>query len=48
MMAGKPGNIEQLLAAAGVSEFVSAGQDVLALLKSLHQRLGVKQTDQRA
>ncbi len=48
MMAGKPGNIEQLLAAAGVSEFVSAGQDVLALLKSLHQRLGVKQTEQRA
>ncbi len=48
MMAGKPGNIEQLLSEAGVSEFVFAGQDVLALLKSLHERLGVKQTEQRA
>ena len=48
MMAGKPGNIEQLLSAAGVGEFVSAGQDVLAVLGSLHERLGVKQTEQRA
>jgi methylmalonyl-CoA mutase len=47
MMAGKPGNIEQLLAEAGVGEFVHAGQDVLALLGSLHERLGVRQPETR-
>jgi methylmalonyl-CoA mutase len=35
MMAGKPGNIEGLLSAAGINGFVHAGQDVLTLLKQL-------------
>ncbi len=47
MMAGKPGNIEKLLAEAGVGEFVHAGQDALALLGSLHKRLGVQQPETR-
>ncbi len=46
-MAGKPGNIEKLLADAGVAEFIHAGQDVLALLGSLHNRLGVQQPETR-
>jgi len=47
MMAGKPGNIEKLLADAGVAEFIHAGQDALALLGSLHNRLGVQQPETR-
>ena len=35
MMAGRPGNIEALLIAAGISEFAHAGQDVLKLLQDL-------------
>jgi hypothetical protein len=31
MMAGKPGNIEKLLSAAGVNEFVHAGQNVVSI-----------------
>jgi methylmalonyl-CoA mutase len=45
MMAGKPGNIEKLLSAAGVGEFVHAGQHVASLLEQLHQRLGVNMVE---
>jgi methylmalonyl-CoA mutase len=41
MMAGKPGNIEKLLSAAGVNEFVHAGQNVVSLLEQLQLKIGV-------
>ena len=41
MLAGRPGNIEDLLREAGVSEFVYAGQDVIELLSRPHRQSGV-------
>jgi methylmalonyl-CoA mutase len=40
LMAGKPGDNESALKAAGVDQFLSAGADAVAVLKGLHERLG--------
>lgn len=45
MMAGKPGNIEKLLSAAGVNEFVHAGQNVVSLLEQLQHKIGVNKVE---
>jgi methylmalonyl-CoA mutase len=45
MMAGKPGNIEKLLSAAGVNEFVHAGQNVVSLLEQLQLKIGVNKVE---
>jgi methylmalonyl-CoA mutase len=45
MMAGKPGNIEKLLSAAGVGEFVHAGQNVVSLLEQLQLKIGVNKVE---
>ena len=42
------GNIENLLTESGVKEFVHAGQDMLVLLRALHGKLGIKQTESAA
>ena len=41
LLAGKPGDHEKELRAAGVDEFLFAGVDVLAELKALHGKLGI-------
>jgi methylmalonyl-CoA mutase len=41
MMAGKPGNSEQALRAAGVDGFLFAGQNAITALQGLHKVLGV-------
>jgi len=41
MLAGKPGDDEAKLRAAGVDQFVYAGQDALAELATLHAALGI-------
>jgi methylmalonyl-CoA mutase len=43
-LAGRPGELEADLRAAGVSEFVFAGTDALATLKTAHDILGGRQT----
>ncbi len=42
LLAGKPGERETALRAAGVDQFVHAGQNVLKELETLHTALGVK------
>ena len=41
-MAGKPGDNSGELESAGVAEFVHVGVDVLAVLRSAHELLGIK------
>lgn len=41
MLAGKPGGNEAALEAAGIDQFLFAGQDVLAGLAELHRALGI-------
>jgi methylmalonyl-CoA mutase len=41
LMAGKPGEAEAALRAAGVDAFLFAGQDAVAVLKELHNTMGV-------
>src|ERR1051325_2458276 len=41
-LAGRPGEIEAELKAAGVQDFIYAGCDVLATLKAAHDNLGLK------
>ena len=41
LLAGKPGANEAALVAAGVDQFVFAGQDVIAALQQLHVSLGI-------
>ncbi len=41
LLAGKPGASAAALSAAGVDQFVFAGQDVIAALQQLHQSLGI-------
>ena len=41
-LAGRPGNLEAALKAAGVHDFVYAGCDVLATLKAAHDILGIE------
>ncbi len=43
VLAGKPGEREAALRAAGVAQFVFAGQDALAELETLHAALGIGQ-----
>ncbi|MEQ1652189.1 MAG: methylmalonyl-CoA mutase family protein [Hyphomicrobium sp.] len=40
LMAGRPGDKEAALKAAGVDQFLSAGADAVATLKGLHETLG--------
>ncbi len=40
-MAGRPGEQSAALEAAGVDAFIYAGQDVLSLLRKLHDHLGI-------
>ena len=40
-MAGKPGELEGALRAAGVDEFIHVGVDVLASLELAHAELGL-------
>jgi methylmalonyl-CoA mutase len=40
LMAGRPGDREAALKAAGVDQFLSAGQDAVATLKGLQEKLG--------
>ncbi len=40
LMAGKPGDAEAALKAAGVDQFLAAGTDAVAVLKGLHATLG--------
>ncbi len=40
-LAGKPGEHEAALKAAGVNDFVSAGADILAVLRQAHANLGL-------
>jgi len=42
LLAGKPGDRETALRAAGVDQFIHAGQNVLKELETLHTALGVK------
>ena len=42
MLAGRPGDNEMGLRAAGVDEFLHVGVDVLASLGGLHEKLGIK------
>jgi methylmalonyl-CoA mutase len=42
VLAGKPGELEAALKAAGVDQFVFAGQDALAANQTLHHALGIK------
>jgi len=42
LLAGKPGEREAILRAAGVDQFVHAGQNALRELETLHTALGVK------
>jgi methylmalonyl-CoA mutase len=42
LLAGKPGDLEAKLRAAGVDQFVFAGVDALAELQTIHTALGVK------
>lgn len=39
-LAGRPGELEAALQAAGVGEFIFAGGDALAMLKAAYQRIG--------
>jgi methylmalonyl-CoA mutase len=41
-LAGRPGEQESALKAAGVQEFIYAGCDVLATLRAAHDNLGLK------
>jgi methylmalonyl-CoA mutase len=41
VIAGKPGDREGAFRAAGIDQFVFAGQDVLAELRTLHSALGI-------
>jgi methylmalonyl-CoA mutase len=41
MMAGKPGALEPMLTAAGVDQYLFAGQDVVAALAGVHRALGI-------
>ena len=41
-LAGRPGELEAALKAAGVQDFVYAGCDVLATLRAAHDNLGLK------
>lgn len=41
ILAGKPGELETRLRAAGVDQFVFTGQDALAELETLHAALGI-------
>jgi methylmalonyl-CoA mutase len=41
-LAGRPGELETKLKAAGVQDFVYAGCDVLATLRAAHDNLGPK------
>ena len=42
-LAGRPGEREAALAAAGVGSFIFVGIDVLAMLKTAHEVLGIRQ-----
>jgi methylmalonyl-CoA mutase len=44
LLAGKPGANEAALKAAGVDQFVFAGQDMIAALKQVHAALGIAGT----
>jgi methylmalonyl-CoA mutase len=39
LLAGRPGEAEQTLRAAGVDGFLFAGQDAVAVLEDLHKTL---------
>jgi methylmalonyl-CoA mutase len=41
-LAGRPGELEAALKAAGVQDFVYAGCDVVATLRGAHDSLGLK------
>jgi methylmalonyl-CoA mutase len=41
LMAGRPGEAEAKLKAAGVDGFLFSGQDAIAVLGDLHKALGV-------
>ena len=41
-LAGRPGEIEAELKAAGVHDFIYVGCDVLATLRTAHDKLGLK------
>ena len=41
LMAGRPGDKEAALKAAGVDQFLFAGADAVATLKGLQEKLGV-------
>jgi methylmalonyl-CoA mutase len=41
VLAGKPGDREAALRAAGVDQFVFAGQSAIAELETLHAALGI-------
>jgi methylmalonyl-CoA mutase len=41
-LAGRPGEFEHAWRAAGVDEFIFAGGDAVAALKSLYRRIGVQ------
>jgi methylmalonyl-CoA mutase len=42
-LAGRPGELEETLKAAGVQSFIYAGCDMLAVLRAAHEFLGIKQ-----
>jgi len=42
-LAGKPGDLRDELVSAGVDDFVAVGSDVLAVLRSAHEALGIDQ-----
>jgi methylmalonyl-CoA mutase len=41
LMAGRPGDKEAALTAAGVDQFLSAGADAVVTLKGLQEKLGI-------
>jgi methylmalonyl-CoA mutase len=40
-LAGRPGELEDALKAAGVQDFIYVGCDVVATLKAAHEKLGL-------
>jgi methylmalonyl-CoA mutase len=40
LMAGRPGDREAALKAAGVDQFLFAGQDAVSILRALQEKLG--------
>ncbi|MGH6798896.1 MAG: cobalamin B12-binding domain-containing protein, partial [Roseiarcus sp.] len=40
-LAGRPGEFERALRAAGVDDFIFAGEDAVATLQGLYRRIGV-------